>query len=309
MKKRMGIMMMVICMILGFTINDVYAYASESKINEIDYNIPDRVVKCGRGGTNCSLGKYLKDNNNFCYAIFSGGIERFSIELNVNLQFGYSEGIAVGDDGNLYYLVFSNDPYEIQIIKIETPEEMLISTIYEDYTSNIGTGFFSMQGVSGKRYFLVPSSVAIIARNQLPENNMISQIEVDSNDFQILEIKPENFDTYQIIYGNDAGFKLECTYYMKGGYSYRYIADIPNLKRQYLSCIIPAEELDRFLQKEIHSYDEVCEIISELNTFLADWEQNNEMLIRKKYMSCPGIFAIRDKSWGAREFLDYLRNK
>ena len=277
---------------------------------ELYADLPDRVTRCGKGSLEaCTLGEYM-ENNYYCYGLFVEGKEMATVKTTVNLDFNWDEGAAVGNDGNLYYLFFSNDPWEIKVVRIDTPEKMKVETLFsQDGYADDGesySGFFSTEAESGKKYFVAIDSNAILARNQLPGYNHVSQIEVSKNNFKVLEIIPENFESFKISYGSDAlVFELDCLYYLND-YTFEYRVFDIGVEKNYLSVVIPASELTPYCV-EVGSYKAAKKMIQNLNEFLEDYESENVEFICSQLVKYDWILEedeILEYPWGVQEFIN-----
>ena len=276
-------------------------------VTEVYGDLPDRVSKCGKNSLDkCTLGEYM-ENDKYCYGLFVHGKEMCTVKTTVNLDFNWDEGVAVGDDGNLYYLFFANNPYSIQIVKLDVPEKMILNTIFShtDYTYN---GFFTMKGESGKEYFIVPDSNAILVRNQLPnDSGEISPIEVSKKNFQLLELIPENFQKYQISYGSDMiAFELDC-YYQLNDYTFEYRIFETGISRNYLAVIVEREELLPYCI-EVNSYKAAKRMLANLEDFLGEYEEENSEFICSELVKYDWILEseeqFKEGNWGAQNFVE-----
>lgn len=238
------------------------------------------------------------------YSLYSKGKKLASIDVGEKLDFevypsdyGNVRGI---ETGNIYkFLVaMSNNSLEMKLVKIAE------STDYAEGIYVYGEGNIKLYSKNGRNYMVVPQNEENLKfegfrgiTSKIPEGKSLD----DFSKYESIEVSPENMTSINFIYGGDNYTFRLLYHYQIGKIDMKMDVIADKIEKQYLSAVIPDEELEKWTTNEFEP-EKLAEKENKLNQFLENWENENEEYILH-FLSNSENEWIKNIS-GAEEFLE-----
>lgn len=262
--------------------------------NIIWTDLPEGVTKCC-GDLNLhsmgTLGESQEPDGTWRYGVYVEGEEMAAIKSEKQLFFNLDEGIAVNEDGDVYMLYYSSEPWALRAFKVDMPEAVDIHGYWMVEESYIDDGRYGFAYVdAGENIYIIKTKqVEALQRNGMDNLKYHKSLLQEVPTYEVVKAEPKNFDSYATHFGSDAlEFFVEGRMDGPDGYIYRLDYHLTEeVEKHYLGLIIPKEELDEVWGGEYDSYAEVQQAIKELNKFLDKWEKENSVKVQNFFLNDP----------------------
>lgn len=264
--------------------------------NIIWTDLPEGVTKCC-GDFNLhsmgTLGESQEPDGTWRYGVYVEGEEMAAIKSEKQLFFNLDEGIAVNEDGDVYMLYYSSEPWSMRAFKVNMPEAVVHGAssywmVEESYIDDGRYGFAYVD--TGENVYIIKTAqVEALQRNGMDNLKYHKSLLQEAPTYEVVKAEPKNFDSYATHFGSDAlEFFVEGRMDGPDGYVYRLDYHLTEeVEKHYLGLIIPKEELDEVWGGEFDSYAEVQKAIKKLNSFLDKWEEENTVKVQNFFFDSP----------------------
>lgn len=244
-----------------------------------------------------TLGESRTADGFWKYAVYVEGKEMASIKTEKQLFFKGYEGIAVNEDGELYMLYYSSNPWILSMFKVDMPEKIdiqegnWITTVIHDHFACSHYGFSLVK--TGEEFYIVKTDeYEAYARNGMDNLEENLQPFDGTPTFEVVKAVPENFDDYSIFF-DWYWDKFILSARMDGPEDVSYSHYFPlteEIQKHYLGIIIPEVEENNQMwdgDKVYESYQEAEAAIKKLNKSLNNWEKENSKKIQNFFDENP----------------------
>lgn len=235
------------------------------------------------------------------YSVYCELEEKAYFDIGKKLEFIYPS-IAVDEIGGVYRISYSNNPWKIEIEKIDEGISNVEMSFYA-WPSN--ASLFSYEK-DNKKYIIIPNYEEVFSMEKIPcEDTTGLNLDEFPEKYSIIEYCTENMETICFTYGGDS-LRFEKEEKIKIGETELTSCMLEKgIKKNYLSIIIPAEELAPYME-DIKNPNEakVNKRVEQLKQFLNKWEKENPEKIAKAMKQYEFLLEEDGDDWGAKEWAE-----
>lgn len=272
------------------TCNEVcynYADIPDELILERDFKFIDNYWKSSL----CRLGTR--------YSIYAELEEKAYFDIGKDLNF-INQSTAVDKFGGLYKISYSNNPWKIEIEQIDKDVHDVEMSFF-NWAS--GASLCSYEK-NNKKYIIIPNYEEVFSMERMPGEDEGEKLDEFPEKYSIIEYCPENMEI-GFTYGGDS-LRFEREEEIKIGETKLTSYTIQQgIKKNYLSIIIPAEELDPYMESiENLNEEKVAQRVEQLKQFLDSWEREHPIEIAEAMKKYDFMLREEGDDWGAREWAE-----
>lgn len=241
---------------------------------------------------------HLKDSTE--YALFVKGQKVASVDIGKTLDFSIPD-LVISEDGKLYKMLYTSKPWSMKLL------EVVKGATEPDYGFDNYPDYLNTYCKNGVRYVIMPEKEETLDLENIPNDEDVAY-NLDTVKYNSIKCVYANYDKIHYSYGSDAmSFELDYGF-IRDGRFFEERSFNTGIKRNYLTEIIPTEELDK-LAGDV-SADEVEKQRDTINTFLKNWEESHAEEIAREIKKDPFILEENDRmtkpgaDWGAKAWAD-----